>query len=272
MPYLLNNENIKEENINIKGIPCVRLVPRCKNKPFPTIIFYHGWGSNKESQRFRGFILANLGCQVIIPDAIYHGERNPIIYNNDNAAKYFWEVVLNNVEEFNILENELISSYDSAPDSMAVTGHSMGGFTSAGVFTHNENIKTAVILNGSLNWEMSNEILFEKMPTATVEERGLTEKAKLLDPMNNLHKLLERPLLILHGGGDSVVSKVPQQIFYKKIKPLYKDKTKIDMIEYPDLGHFVTTNMLEDAARWFLKCTGDGSWCIKSGQAIREEK
>ena len=95
MPYLSNNENIIEENANIRGIPCIRLVPGWKSKPLPTIVFYHGWSSAKENQRFRGFILSNLGYQVIIPDAIYHGERNPIDYDDPNsAAKYFWGVIL----------------------------------------------------------------------------------------------------------------------------------------------------------------------------------
>ncbi len=254
MPYLLNNRNIKEENINIRGIPCIRLVPERKDGPLPTIVFYHGWSSTKENQRFRGFILSNLGCQVVIPDAIYHGERNPINYEDDNkAAKYFWRVILNNVEEFDILAEELINKYDSDPENMIVAGQSMGGFTSAGVFAHSKNVKTSVILNGSFNWKMSNQIFLKQLTSDTVEERDLIEKVELSDPMNNLHKLIDRPLLMLHGAEDDVVSKIPQQDFYSKIKPLYEDKTKINMIEYPGLGHFVTTNMLEDGARWILK-------------------
>ena len=61
MSYLLNNENIGEEDINIKDIPCIRLIPKRRGGPLPTIIFYHGWSSTKENQRFRGFILSNLG-------------------------------------------------------------------------------------------------------------------------------------------------------------------------------------------------------------------
>lgn len=251
MPYLLNSQNVKEENINIKGIPCIRLVPKESKQLFPTIIFYHGWGSSKESQRFRGFILSNLGYQVIIPDAIHHGKRNPIDYKDpDNTAKYFWKIILSNIEEFDWLEEDLINKYDADPDHIGVMGHSMGGFTSAGVFTHNENVKTSVILNGSLNWAMSNEIFAKQLAVNTVMEEGLIEK---LDPMNNLHKIIDRPLLILHGGEDKVVCKAPQEVFYEKIKPLYKDESKINMTEYPYLGHFVTSNMLEDGTNWMLK-------------------
>lgn len=255
MSHLLNNEHIKEESINIKGIPCIRLVSKNKKEPFSTIILYHGWSSTKENQRFRGFILSSLGYQVIIPDGIYHGERNPIDYSDINSGpKYFWKVILNNIEEFDILMEQLINKYNANPNNIAVMGHSMGGFTSAGVFTHNENIKTAVILNGSFNWKMSNEIFLEQLiVNATIEEESLIER---LDPINNLHKLVDRPLLMLHGAEDDVVSKIPQKAFYQKIKPLYKDKTKIELIEYPCLKHFVTTNMMEDGAKWIFKQLG----------------
>ncbi len=255
MPYLLNNENVKEENINIKNTPCIRLIPKGKTGPFSTIIFYHGWSSTKESQRFRAFILSSLGYQVIIPDGIYHGERNPIDYSAPNSqTKYFWKVILNNIEESDILIEELIKTYHANPNNIAVMGHSMGGFTSAGIFTHNKNIRTAVVLNGSFNWKMSNDIFVKTLNINTDnKDKNLVEK---LDPMNNLDKLIDRPLLMLHGGQDSVVSKIPQEKFYEKIKALYKDKTDIKLIEYPYLDHFVTINMMEDGVKWILAQLG----------------
>ena len=78
-----------------------------------------------------------------------------------------------------------------------------------------------MILNGSLNWEMSNEIFLKKLTADTVEEEALNKRVNLLDPMNNLHKLIDRPLLILHGAEDNVVSKMPQQVFYNKVKWQY---------------------------------------------------
>lgn len=255
LPYLLNSEIIREENINIRGIPCIRLTPRIRgDKLLPTIVFYHGWGSSKESQRFRGFILSNLGYQVIIPGAIYHGERRAIDHKDiGKTGKYFWETVLNNMDEFHILLEELIGKYNTNPDNIAVMGHSMGGISAAGIFTHNDNVKTSVVLNGSFNWTMLNEILLEQF--SIDKPIGIGEEAlvKKLDPMNNLAKLVDRPLLILHGGEDSMVSKVPQEIFYEKIKPLYKNENNICMIEYPYLNHFVTTNMLEEATKWILE-------------------
>ena len=71
--------------------------------------------------------------------------------------------------------------------------------------------------------------------------------------MNNLELLKNRPILILHGDSDSIVSIESQRIFYQRIEPLYQNKQKIKFIEYPNLNHFVTTNMMEESINWFYR-------------------
>ena len=249
MTYLTN---IIEEEVIIKGIPCIILKPKNQNGKLATIIFYHGWSSNKENQKFRGFILASLGYQVIIPDSIHHGERNSIDYNNvDNMSKYFWKTILNNIEESKDIIDRSIDIHNMDPDNIAVMGHSMGGFTAAGAFTHDERIKTSIILNASFNWGMSNEIFLDKLAKNIIVEEE--NEIIRLDPMNNFNKLIDRPILMLNGGSDKVVSMNPQKVFYDKIKGEYKNQSKIKLIKHIHVGHFVTTNMMEDAARWLKR-------------------
>lgn len=201
----------------------------------------------------RGFILASVGYQVLIPDAIYHGERNPLLnYDVENAAKLFWKIILNNIEESYILIDGLVSKYDADVDRIGVIGHSMGGFTAAGAFTHNPYIKALVVLNGSCYWENSNNIFHEKLKIEMNNRSNkLAERISSLDPMKNLDLLVDRPILLLHGEKDSVVSIESQRIFYDKIKNLYANKDRIKFVGYPNLDHFVTTNMMEEAIYWF---------------------
>ena len=70
MTDYMKSNNIVEERVVIQGIPAIIFRPREVNEAMPTVIFYHGWSSNKELQRLRGFILASVGYQVVIPDAI----------------------------------------------------------------------------------------------------------------------------------------------------------------------------------------------------------
>src|SRR5699024_1562859 len=120
----LKSKYIKEEKISINDIPAILLTPKEVDGLNHTIIFYNGWSSNKESQRIRGLILATVGYQVLIPDAIHHGERNPLKnYGVENTIEYFWDIILNNLEEGDILVEELISKYKAHPERIGVVGH-----------------------------------------------------------------------------------------------------------------------------------------------------
>ena len=245
-------DHIIEERINVDHIPALLFRPKNKEGLLHTIIFYHGWGSNKISQRIRAFILCSLGYQVIVPDAIHHGERGLFNYlNPNNVRDYFWPVVFNNIEESKSIISRSVEKYNANPDTISVMGHSMGGFTSAGIFTHNPNIKTMVVVNGSCNWLHTNNIFKENPAFVNIESYDDMEKRiALIDPMNNLERLVNRPILLLHGAGDSVVPISSQRIFFEKIKAMYNEADNISFIEYPNLDHYLTTCMMEQTVKW----------------------
>jgi hypothetical protein len=247
----LNSSFICERNIKIHEIPAIIFRPKEVKAPIPTIVFYHGWSSSKELQRLRGFILASVGYQVVIPDAAYHGERNPLQqYGQDAAMKYFWDIIFSNMEEFKTIKDDMELNYEADPKRIAVMGNSMGGFTSAGIFAQSEDLKALIVLNGCCGWESFNSNI--DVPT-TEKVETIRRRVKHMDPMNNLDVLKDRPILLLHGDSDIVVPVGSQRIFYKKIKTLYEDKNKIKLIEYPRLNHFVTTNMMEESINWLGK-------------------
>ena len=255
MKDYLSTEHLLEERIYIEDIPAIRFNLRNNKGKVPTIVLYHGWSSNKESQRLRGFILANMGYQVIIPDAINHGERQKLdSYDSENAILYFWPTILKNIEEAKAIIEHCVERYDADFDRIGVIGHSMGGFTAAGVFTYNEYIKSAVVLNGSFNWKHSNSILMKMMGLEDNKDIHIEEeRINSIDPMNNQELILDRPILLLHGGSDRLVNIESQKLFYEDVKSKYSDKSRVELIEYNNLDHFVTTNMMDEAAIWFKK-------------------
>ena len=130
----------------------------------------------------------------------------------------------------------------------------MGGFSSAGIFTSNQKIKALVVLNGSCNWEYSNKLFMEGLNiTNNNSSIELQENITRYDPMKNLDDIINRPILLLHGDNDTLVSIEAQRSFYNNVFPLWEDTSRIGFIEYPKLNHFVTTNMMEEAAMWFNK-------------------
>lgn len=255
MADYIKSDFIIEDRVKLQDIPTIIFRPRNVERNIPTIIFYHGWSSNKELQRLRGFVLAAAGYQVIIPDAVYHGERNHLRdYGMEAAREYFWDVIFSNMEEFNVIMTESVSKYGADPKRIAVTGNSMGGFTAGGIFTHNEDVKTIVVLNGTCAWESFNGDVWEPEDDILRKKFKVIEKrVKDLDPINHLDKLKNRPILMLHGESDNMVPIEGQIKFYEKLKPLYDSNEKIKLVEYANLNHFVITNMMEESINWFGK-------------------
>ncbi len=250
---MLDSRYVKEEKLEIDGIPCLKFSPRQTEELLPAILYYHGWSSNKENQRFKAIIMASFGYIVVVPDALHHGERNPIEYNEENLEKYFWDIVINSVQESKKLIARMSGNNLIDPDKMGVMGHSMGGFTAAGVFVENKNLNCLVNINGSSAWGDFNRLFIEKNDKAPVSFQDETKLARF-DPVNNKEKLNLRPVLLLHGDSDTFVPIDSQRIFYKKIAPLYEQNPeKLKLVEVPAMNHYISTGMLEEGIRWFDK-------------------
>lgn len=82
---------IHEGKIYIGQIPCLKITTDEDLKGI--VIFYHGWTSTKELQSLRGHILAAYGYDVIIPEAINHGERGLIDYEENPKAYYHFGIL-----------------------------------------------------------------------------------------------------------------------------------------------------------------------------------
>lgn len=247
--YLKDNYKVLEEEMVISGVPVIRMIPEGLEGPLKTIIFYHGLGSKKENQRYRGHVLSSFGFQVIVPDALHHGERDAKDTEDPvEIRKYFWQAIINSTKESSQLIDKIISDLRGDEDYIYVSGHSMGGFTSAGVITHEDRVRCAIPINGSFNWGRSNEMLRETLGSSidVIEEEE--PRIKELDPSNNLEKIKDENILILHGDKDLSVDIEIQRDFYKTMKDM--DAKNIKMIEYEGLGHFTTTNMMEDIIKY----------------------
>ena len=247
--------NITKEKVLINDIPAVVLTPKNDSTSQPTIILYHGWGSNIEKQEFRGYILSTFGYQVVIPCAIYHGERSPVDHSNPEVAgKYFWDVIFKNIEESNIIIDYAIKNLKADPSRLGVCGNSMGGFTSAGVFTSNKDIRALVVFNGSCNWDYSNRLFKTALNMGEPKNpKYIQDKIDKYNPMMNLEHIINRPILMLHGDSDTLVGVEAQREFYREVAPKYEGSERLKFIEYPKLNHFVTTNMMEESIFWFNK-------------------
>lgn len=245
---------VEKKKVVIDEIPCLIYRPKGKTGPYPTVINYHGWSSNKEFQHFKATILANFGYQVIVPDALYHGERGSLNYSEAGKLEnYLHKVLLSSIEESGVLLDYAMRNLEADEHNISVIGHSMGGFTSAGVFLKHPSLKTMVVINGSCAWDKMLTSVDQKQRSKEELSKEL-RKLEAMDPYDNLAKFHKRPFLLLHGKADETVPIESQRIFFEKAKSYYgRDQRSIRFYEIPDIPHAVTMHMFEQVISWLGK-------------------
>lgn len=236
---------IRETKVTIEGIPALQIT--CGDMPKGVVLFYHGWSSQKEYQSVRGHVLAAYGYDVLIPDAVNHGERGTIDYDDHRSYGAFWQTIFQNLREVPAMLTYIKSWRGNTP--LAVMGHSMGGFTALGVMTHYNEFRTAVSLNGSGWWDESERRFRASLHISKPTCYHLLEKEiQAFDPYAYTEKLAGRSVLALSGGADDVVDNAAQSLYMEKLAG--SSGVKSAFSTYDGLGHFVTTNMMGDAVTW----------------------
>ena len=102
-----------------------------RNMPLPCIVFYHGFTSSSLVYSYFAVALAQAGFRVIMPDAAGHGAR----FNGDEQARmgHFWQILLQNMQEFTALRAALRAENWLLDERLAVGGASMGAMTALGI-------------------------------------------------------------------------------------------------------------------------------------------
>lgn len=237
---------ITEEKIYIGDIPCLKI--SCHEDVKGMVIFYHGWTSTKELQSLRGHILAAYGYDVLIPEAVHHGERGIIDYeDNPDAYLKFWQTIFQNLREAPQVIAYARTWHDDVP--LVVMGHSMGGFTALGVLTWNRDVQAAVAMNGSGWWDESDRRFRAGLPLKPMDFLpDLRQEISRWDPYTHTENLEGRSVLALTAGNDDTVHPMAQSYYMDKLYTLAGVRSRF--ITYPGLKHFVTTNMMGDAVDW----------------------
>lgn len=244
-------EQVDSLKIKINEIPCLYVKPNNIDADLPCVIYYHGWHSSKEDNKFLATLLAHYGYKVIVPDQLYHGERGKLEYDKSEVLKQnFWNIIINGVEESKLFIQDAIDKIKINPDKIAVVGSSMGGFIASGVFAQNNNIRCLININGASAWKKAENIFreYDNMGLATKSQLEIISK---YDPLIYKDTLYPRAILLLHGDSDTQIPIDIQRYFYKEMKKLYKNDTdKIKLVEVPGLNHHKTLGMIEETLDW----------------------
>lgn len=212
-----------------QSIPVLVVVDSSKRDvPLPTLIYFHGFTSAKEHNLPLAFLMAEKGYRVLLPDSIYHGERNADLPYKEMENRFF-EIVQQNIDDLKVLHQEVNERGVVRDDRIGIAGTSMGGITTAAALTQYPWIKAAAILMGSPKITEYAQLLVENMKKSNVEItfsdeqiNAIYQSLEQIDLSKQMDKLNGRPLFFWHGENDPIVPFAHSHSFYDEAVPLYK--------------------------------------------------
>jgi fermentation-respiration switch protein FrsA (DUF1100 family) len=249
------------ENKLINNIPLLHVVKEeGQHDLLPLIFFIHGFTSAKEHNLHYAYLLAEKGFRVILPETLYHGEREQGLSGQDLYPQ-FWKVVLTTIHEVNSLKEYYVQAGLADQERIGVVGTSMGGFVTLGALTQFPWIKTAVSLMGMPAYEQFSLWQLEQLKSQGMilpfsQEQIAEQLAILKDYDLSLHpeKLENRPLLFWHGKKDLSVPYPLAYQFFESIRNEYvNNPERIRFITDEHAGHKVSREGLIATVNWFEK-------------------
>ncbi|MBU5595226.1 alpha/beta fold hydrolase [Amphibacillus sp. MSJ-3] len=251
---------IQIERVNWDGIPVLICTKKTLyDSALPIVIYLHGITGAKEDNLSIGYLLAERGFRVILPDAYMHGERDN--QNTTDLELHFFEIVENNLTDLKVIYDQLVNLKLIKNQSITLAGTSMGGISTAAALTCHPWISRAAIMMGTAKLHAFSEAMIKKkemrgieLPISKQEQEVLLDRLKQYDLSLNTNKLENRPLFIWHGDEDRVVPYDHAKTFYDQLieRPSTKDVT---FLKEKGIGHKVTRQARLALVDWIAQST-----------------
>ncbi|MEH7013874.1 alpha/beta fold hydrolase, partial [Neobacillus niacini] len=147
----------------LNNIPFLHIVNKnVQQKKLPLVIFTHGFTSAKEHNLHYAYLLAEKGFRVILPEAMYHGEREQGLTEKD-LYSHFWEIVIKTIHELNDFKEYYVNEGLVDQEQIGLAGTSMGGIVTLGALTKYKWVKAAVSLMGMPAYEKFSHWQLEQL-------------------------------------------------------------------------------------------------------------
>ena len=243
----------------IKGIPALDVtMENLHDDELPIVIFIHGFESLKEINLHYAYMLAEKGFRIILPEALYHGERSKELKGAELRIR-FWQIVTRTIDELKTIKDFYIQEHLGDPQRIGVAGTSMGGVVTLGALSRYDWIKAGVSLMGNPAYEKFARSQINEMREAGVRLPFTEDEVESImaglwkyDLTAHPENLAGRPLLFWHGALDPVVPIEGARNFYADIKDKYRDSPdKLKFIEDPEGVHKVSLEGLRATVEWF---------------------
>ena len=206
--------------------------------------------------------LAARGLLVIGIEHRNHGRRfisdtNRDIYAEGGPTEIIG-IVQGTAQDISMSIDLLEAHFGFRSRAIGVTGHSLAGRTALTAFLLDARIDVCASLIATGDFRQLLQCKYRQKglgdrEIATRLNEGFLRLVDKFDPMSNLSKLNNRPLLLTAGETDRVVPLACIELFYKKVKAIYPGGHRLELKKYPGVAHKVTSGMRAYAAAWLEK-------------------
>ncbi len=247
---------VKKEEV--KQIPYLHVVKQqLENTPLPVVIFMHGFESVKERNLQYAYMLAEKGLRVVMPDALFHGERG----ETANRKLQFWNIIITAIHDLQVIKEELMRRDLIKDERIGLAGTSMGGIITLGAMVRYQWIKAAVSLMGSPAYvdfaqKQLETLRHNQIPIPHTEQQieNIFLTLQEYDATLHIQKWNYCPILFWHGKQDEVVPYQPAYQFYTFLKPEYKERDiPISFILDEKAGHAVPNQGVIATLDWLVE-------------------
>lgn len=210
-----------------------------------TVLFYHGFGGNKEKIEAHALSIAQAGFLVISLDAIGHGQRSfphfAEVFNDERWARepeateaQYLTIVRQTAAEVPMIADELLSCGWARPERLGIGGISMGGEITYAAIVNEPRLRVATPIVGSPEWELP-------WPES---------------PHRHAERFFPVALFSQAAEKDEAVPARCIRAFHEHLTPLYATAPdRLCYLEYPDVGHKLSPHLWETSRQhmvaWF---------------------
>ncbi len=230
-------------------MPCLSVTRDGLPADAPLVLALHGLGSRKEKMLQALYEFARRGFRAVAPDVRLHGEWPEAGEREGRMQTDYLAAMAAMIEETTRDLSRLLDYF--APIRAAIHGISLGGYITFAALLAEPRLCAAAVALGSPDW------------LGPLRGWGLGpgdlayDRVAAINPLDLAPYVIPpRPLLMLHGALDEVVSVDGVTALEERLRPLYAaHPERLRLHVYPELGHHYTDDMLERSVDWLERFT-----------------
>jgi alpha-beta hydrolase superfamily lysophospholipase len=208
-----------------------------------TVVLYHGLHSHKYDNRKELEQLAQRGFLAVGVDAIAHGERRAVDFEEQVRAGFdtMLRWIEESADEVPVIVDALTELVGDRLGKVGLTGISMGGYITFAAALREKRAAALVPILGSPDWTSGGK-----------RTTNFSSRSPHLKP----EAFAGRPLLALNAGKDESVPPKYARDFVESLRPHYTTSpARLEYFEYRDAGHFLNegewTDLWKRTGDWF---------------------